>query len=184
MQAIIRLQDDQERDYRDAATVANSLQKAKENIADVVESMNNLNNLRTQITNFVSSPNEQHIGFVLHADPISALKDSDRFTIDWAVIKLNEDAFDWRNFRGNQIYTRTRSRRVNTAASCTPALRTGLTTRSRRMGMLQIFGLVPENEIRFPEQLVSHGDKAMPVIKHGMTTGTTVGWINGLQSAV
>ena len=30
----------------------------------------------------------------------------------------------------------------------------------------------------------AHGDKAMPVIKNGLTTGTTVGWINGLKSIV
>ena len=51
-------------------------------------------------------------------------------------------------------------------------------------GLLQINGFVPESEIRQPKQLNVHGDKAMPVIKNSLTTGTTVGWVNGLKSLV
>lgn len=51
-------------------------------------------------------------------------------------------------------------------------------------GLLQIFGAVPESEIRQPTQRNAHGDPAMPVIKNGLTTGTTVGWVNGLKSLV
>ena len=50
--------------------------------------------------------------------------------------------------------------------------------------LLQVSGVVPESEICQPKQLNAHGDKAMPVIKNGMTTGTTVGWVNGLKSLV
>jgi hypothetical protein len=50
--------------------------------------------------------------------------------------------------------------------------------------LLQVFDVVPESEIRQPKQLNAHGDMAMPVIKNGMTTGTTVGWVNGLKSLV
>jgi len=51
-------------------------------------------------------------------------------------------------------------------------------------GLLKIFGAVPESEIRQPTQRNAKGDPAMPVIKNGMTTGTTAGWINGLESLV
>jgi hypothetical protein len=51
-------------------------------------------------------------------------------------------------------------------------------------GLLQVSGVVPESEVRQPKQLNAHGDKAMPVIKNGSTTGTTVGWVNGLESLV
>ena len=51
-------------------------------------------------------------------------------------------------------------------------------------GLLQVFDVVPESEIRQPKQLNAWGDKAMPVIKNGLTTGTTVGWVNGLESLV
>ena len=51
-------------------------------------------------------------------------------------------------------------------------------------GLLPIFDVVPESEMRQPTQRNSRGDLAMPVIKNGMTTGTTVGWLNGLKSLV
>jgi len=51
-------------------------------------------------------------------------------------------------------------------------------------GLLQVFDVVPESEIRQPKQLDTHGYNAMPVIKNGLTTGTTVGWVNGLESLV
>lgn len=51
-------------------------------------------------------------------------------------------------------------------------------------GLLQIYGIVPESEIRQPKQLNANGDNAMPVIKNGLTTDTTVGWVNGLKSLV
>lgn len=51
-------------------------------------------------------------------------------------------------------------------------------------GLLQICGVVPESEIRQPKQLNANGDNAMPVIKNGLATDTTVGWVNGLKSLV
>jgi hypothetical protein len=53
-----------------------------------------------------------------------------------------------------------------------------------RDGLLQIHGIVPVSEIRQPVQLNADGNKAMPVIKNGLTTGTTVGWVNGLETLV
>ena len=51
-------------------------------------------------------------------------------------------------------------------------------------GLLPIFDTVPENEMRQPTQHNSRGSLAMPVIKNGLTTGTTVGWLNRLKSLV
>jgi len=51
-------------------------------------------------------------------------------------------------------------------------------------GLLNIFGAVLEGEIRQPTQRNAKGDPAMPVIKNGKTTGTTTGWVNGLESLV
>jgi len=51
-------------------------------------------------------------------------------------------------------------------------------------GLLQIYDSVPESEMIMPTQLNAHGECAMPVVKNGCTTGTTVGWLNGLKSKV
>jgi hypothetical protein len=49
-------------------------------------------------------------------------------------------------------------------------------------GLLQISGYVPESEMLNPTQRGPDGEPRMPVIKNGRTTGTTVGWLNGLKT--
>jgi len=51
-------------------------------------------------------------------------------------------------------------------------------------GHLQVDGVVPNTEFHHPTQLNANGEPAMPVIKNGLATGTTVGWLNGLKSLV
>jgi hypothetical protein len=51
-------------------------------------------------------------------------------------------------------------------------------------GLLQLRGVVPEDEILNPKQLTANGDPAMAVVKNGRTTHTTVGWVSGLKSLV
>ena len=49
-------------------------------------------------------------------------------------------------------------------------------------GLLQAYGVVPDDEIRNPQHLDVHGEKCLLVVKNGLTTGTTVGRVNGLES--
>ena len=49
-------------------------------------------------------------------------------------------------------------------------------------GLLQASGVVKDDEIRRPQHLDIHGEKALLVVKNGMATGTTVGRANGLDS--
>lgn len=49
-------------------------------------------------------------------------------------------------------------------------------------GLFQIHGSVPEKFMRLPQELDDTGDPRMPVIKHGRTSGTTMGWLNGLST--
>jgi hypothetical protein len=49
-------------------------------------------------------------------------------------------------------------------------------------GLLQAFGVVKEKEIRQPQHLNVHGDRALLVVKNGLATGTTIGRTNGLDS--
>ena len=49
-------------------------------------------------------------------------------------------------------------------------------------GLLQAFGVVKDDEIRQPQYLDVHGEKALLVVKNGLTTGTTIGRANGLDS--
>lgn len=49
-------------------------------------------------------------------------------------------------------------------------------------GLLQVYGIVKDNEIRQPQHLDIHGEKVLFVVKNGMATGTTIGRANGLGS--
>jgi len=51
-----------------------------------------------------------------------------------------------------------------------------------RDGLLQAYGVVQDDEIRNPQHLDVHGEKCLLVVKNGLTTGTTVGRANGLES--
>jgi len=49
-------------------------------------------------------------------------------------------------------------------------------------GLLQAYGVVLADEIYNPQHLDVHGEKCLLVVKNGLTTGTTVGRVNGLES--
>jgi hypothetical protein len=49
-------------------------------------------------------------------------------------------------------------------------------------GLLQAFGVVKHEEIRQPQHLDVHGERALLVVKNGLATGTTLGCVNGLES--
>jgi hypothetical protein len=49
-------------------------------------------------------------------------------------------------------------------------------------GLLQAYGVVKDDEIRNPQHLDVYGEKCLLVVKNGLTTGTTVGRTNGLES--
>jgi hypothetical protein len=49
-------------------------------------------------------------------------------------------------------------------------------------GLLQAYGIVQDREIRNPQHLDVNGEKCLLVVKNGLTTRTTVGRTNGLDS--
>lgn len=49
-------------------------------------------------------------------------------------------------------------------------------------GLLQAFSVVKDKEIRQPQHLDCHGEKALLVVKNGLATGTTIGRASGLES--
>ncbi|KAI0287535.1 hypothetical protein BC826DRAFT_44441 [Russula brevipes] len=104
---IKRLQ--QQQAVGDAERIARSLQVAQQAVDSTTDDIQQLDRLHTRITKFMATPNNEAMhcsGQVLHADPVgvSSSEPGDGFTIDWAVIHLNKDSFDWDDFNGNKIY--------------------------------------------------------------------------------
>lgn len=49
-------------------------------------------------------------------------------------------------------------------------------------GLLQAFDVIQPEEIRNPKQLDANGEQCLLVVKRGLTTGTTIGRITGMES--
>ena len=84
--------------------VASALLEAQQDVVKTTRIIEQLDGLHSEVTKLMTDPKQRTIGFVLHADPISASDGPDGYTIDWAVIQLDKDAFDWNKFKGNRVY--------------------------------------------------------------------------------
>ena len=51
-------------------------------------------------------------------------------------------------------------------------------------GLLQVKGVVKENELRRPKQLSANGEECLLVVKNGMGTGLTIGRLTGIESVI
>ncbi|KAI0773913.1 hypothetical protein C8Q74DRAFT_794546 [Fomes fomentarius] len=125
----------------------------------------------------MTAANQRPICFVLHADPIGVSDEPDRHKIDWGRYQTQRGRFRLERCQGKSSIDRGQDlRKATTAASCTPTVRTGLATSSRRIGT--------SRSTAYSQQLNAHRDKAMPVIQNGLTTGMTVSSVDGLKFIV
>jgi len=107
----------------DADRVARALRVAEQVVESATDNIEQLDRLHTRVTKFMATPNKRCIGHVLHADPVGVSSDEpDAFTVDWAVIQLSKDAFDWSDFSGNKIYIGTSPISLINTTLCTYTL--------------------------------------------------------------
>jgi len=99
---ISRLQRQQADGNGDAEEVAEALRVAQEDVVRTTRNIERLDRLHSEVTKLLTNPKQRPIGSVLHADPIGV--SSDGYTVDWAVIQLDKEAFDWAKFKGNVVY--------------------------------------------------------------------------------
>ncbi|KAJ3485231.1 hypothetical protein NLI96_g5104 [Meripilus lineatus] len=165
--------------------IALLLSRKREELRVSKEDAADLKRIRDEVVQrILPDINNRVIGHVLHADPIGVRgTESGPFTNDWAIIELNNDAFDDSDFEGNKVYIGDISE-----GEFEEKMYPLDSERTRDMYpedlLLPISGSVPRSEILNPTQHNKNGDPAMPVIKNGSTTGTTIGWLNGLESLV
>ncbi|KAF8580920.1 hypothetical protein K439DRAFT_1648029 [Ramaria rubella] len=126
-------------------------------VAGAKKKIEQVNAFHDEVTKRRTTPDQRVIGFVLHSEKIEVSVDPHGFTKDWALIELYNEKIDWASFKGNKVYY-------------------------PQDGLLQAYGVVPDDEIRNPQHLDVHGEKCLLVVKNGLTTGTTVGRVNSLDS--
>ena len=102
--SIKRLQEHEAAGTRDPEKIANALRREQQKVMDATEDIEKLNDLDAHVVKAMFTPTKRVIGQVLHADVVGPSSGLEPFTIDWAVIELSEDAFDWDTFKGNKVY--------------------------------------------------------------------------------
>ncbi|KDR68415.1 hypothetical protein GALMADRAFT_215850 [Galerina marginata CBS 339.88] len=155
--------------------IKGSIEKARRRI-------DKANKLLGEVTKYRSAAEQRVVGSVLHCSEIEVAVGSHQFTKDWSFIEIDREMIDWDNFKGNKIYVEGNK----TALDFVNLMFSQAEDKNKFdwpvNGLLQAFGVVPESEFNSPQDFDIHRTKALLCTKHGLSTGTTFGRVNGLES--
>ncbi|RPD58059.1 hypothetical protein L227DRAFT_655061 [Lentinus tigrinus ALCF2SS1-6] len=163
--------------------IACSIEDAERNIESAIGTIVPLIGLHDEVTKLMSIVDNRVIGRVLFADPIGVSSDGDGYTRDWAAIKMKPGA-SRDDFQGNKVYIddKLNNRKFLECMFPHAADRDG--ARYPDSGLMQLHDVVPAHELTKFKHLNANGDPALAVLKNGMMTGTTMGWLSQLDSLV
>ena len=85
-------------------SITRARQEVQEKIADAEKKIADVHSFYDEIAKFWSTPSQRVLGSVLYAPPISIGTEKDKHTQDWALIDINLDKIDWKEFKGNVVY--------------------------------------------------------------------------------
>ncbi|KAM5540702.1 hypothetical protein V8D89_005733 [Ganoderma adspersum] len=162
---------------REREDAERQLEKAK-------EGLQGLRDLRREIATGWSAKESRVFGELVWAPPITCSTEPGQYTLDLAVIKIDEGTLDANNYRGNAInignkYARHEfQERVRLHDTCPESFKFKYPT--DRLVMLQ--DQVPEIDLAKPPMLDRNGDPYLIVFKNGTSTGTTIGKANNVSS--
>lgn len=155
---------------------------------DLVKTVNRriegANEIHDEVTKNWTTPNLRVIGYVVHAPAIAVDDGPKHFTRDWALIDLYRDKVDWDTFQGNKVYIGGKISPPDFIRKMHPHPESRSHFKYPPDGLLQVRGVVKDDEIRKPEQLDANGEKCLIVVKNGQTTGPTLGRLTGMESFV
>ncbi|KAI1792458.1 hypothetical protein LXA43DRAFT_972582 [Ganoderma leucocontextum] len=137
-------------------------------VAKATKKIEEVNAIHDEVTKCRTTPDQRVIGFVLHSEKIE--------------VSLYDEKIDWSTFKGNQVYVGGNLSIADFGDTMLPQSVDQANYRYPRDGLLQAYGVVQEDEIRDPQHLDVYDEKCLLVVKNGLTTGTTVGRANGLES--
>ncbi|KZT05709.1 uncharacterized protein LAESUDRAFT_726637 [Laetiporus sulphureus 93-53] len=162
--------------------------RAREDYEDLVAKarrrIEDVNEIHDEVTKNWTTPNQRVIGYVVHAPAIAVDDGPKHFTRDWALIDLYRDKIDWDTFQGNKVYVGGKISAADFILKMHPHPEGRSDFKYPPGGLLQVRGVVKDDEIRKPQQLDANGEKCLIVVKNGKTTGTTLGRLAGMESFV
>ncbi|KAI0676456.1 hypothetical protein C8Q78DRAFT_1073261 [Trametes maxima] len=138
--------------------------------------------LHAEATENYSTLDQRTLGFVLHSEKIEGSVEPYKFSKGWALIELYNDKIDWATFKGNKVWVADHLSTADYSQLMFPQPQDRKNYKYPADGLLQAFGVVQDAEMRNPQHLDAHGEKCLLVVKNGLTTGTTTGRSNGLES--
>ncbi|KZP05506.1 hypothetical protein FIBSPDRAFT_967210 [Athelia psychrophila] len=166
------------------AKVAEARQEWKGMLAKGDKTIAAVNAFHSDITKRWDAVNQRVLGHVVYAPPLTVSTGPKQFTEDWALIELNQDKIDWKFFKGNVMYLGNKISPSNFILKMHPHPEGRSSFKYPVGGLLQVKGIVKENEIRQPTSLDANGEECLIVIKNGMKTGVTIGRGTGIESFV
>lgn len=166
------------------AKVAEARQTLKGMLAKAEETITAVNTFHGDITKHWSTAILRVLGYVVYAPPISVGTGPKQFTEDWALIELNHDKINWNNFRGNVVYLGNKISAPDFVLKMHPHPEGRSSFKYPVGGLLQVKGILKEEEIRQPTLLDANGEECLIVIKNSRSTGVTIGRGTGIESFV
>ncbi|KAG8740173.1 hypothetical protein FRC10_004699, partial [Ceratobasidium sp. 414] len=157
----------------EGATIADTREEFRGKLAKAEKVMGTLSEFHREITMLWTDENQRVLGHIIHAPPISVSTGDKDFTEDWALVELDDDKIDWQNFKGNVIDLGTRLSPGDFVVKMHPDRRSLTSFEYPRGGLLQLRGVVKEDELRHPTMLDKNGEECIIVVKNGNTTGVT-----------
>ncbi|KAI9651430.1 MAG: hypothetical protein M1829_003010 [Trizodia sp. TS-e1964] len=130
-------------------------------------------------------PNNRVLGHVIFSPSVKLGVDEknypEKFTEDWALFTIDQAKLS-ANFQGNNIDLGTKITPAQFAAKCHPLEDTNWDFEYPEDRMLKLCGIIPRDLLTKPNMRDANGDPCLLVVKHGNTSGTTLGRANGVFS--
>ncbi|KAJ7145815.1 hypothetical protein C8R44DRAFT_755948 [Mycena epipterygia] len=160
-------------------------QNAQAELDGAREAMEKLNTFYQDVSTHWSTPENRVLGHVILSPPINVgvgSSSGEGYTEDWAVIEIDASKVDASNFNGNAIDLGTRIPVGEFIRMMCPNPRDAHSFEYPVDCLLRLKGTIPDEEMRHPTARDQNDDPCLMVLKHGNTTGLTIGRANDICS--
>ncbi len=164
---------------------AKELERIQRQLATGQEAVKALETIYVDVAKLYLPEVGRILGFVSYSPPISFSLGEHKYTEDVAVIEVDANKIDTGTFLPNvldlgfdyKLWDLTRMMNSRDSKPGDPPLFEYPICR-----LLKLHGIIPDAELRDPQQRDSNGDRCIMVLKRGRTTGLTVGRLNNVAS--
>ena len=151
-------------------------------IDEVERAKSILEGFNKQVKSRWAKPIDRVLGHIIYSPPIELGSGPEKWTQDFAVIKIDPDMIDAKNFMGNVIDLGTKYSPDVLMKMMYPNPKNGHSFTHPDDRLLWLFGSIPMKDMRHPPDIDQDDEACLMVVKDGNTTGLTIGRANGVRS--